>query len=674
MSARLLALALCLGLATPGHADDFYVDGRTGADRPENGRSWQTPWKTIAYALARIPTPSAPASHTLHVAGGQTYSAASNGESFPLTVRPGVAIVGSGTPPVLSPVQRAALTFAYDTAYPASTRIARLVFQGWTMSVAPVGVEHAPRFESCRFENTGIELYPADGGRAAPWIEACEFSGSRQGILVWVAGGMNVNPIAEPRIVECVFRGHTTGGVYVDHGHDGPQDSRVDVRIQRCRFEGGDAGVLYVVEYMAPGNRSAVSIQDSSFHGMRLTGVQAMAGMGGHYDSLTVEGCRFLTGSPDATAVALNGGGPGSFVLLRHNLVAGGAEGVHLGAATMFGDGLPRTILEDLLIVGCAGNAVFVGASGRPVRVDLLQCRLLGNTTGLRVWGDSPSGSTLTLSSSLVAGGADGVTLDTNLVFLGHGVTVADNKDSGLRADRVGSNSAWVHGVAAGNGAQLTGKIPARYSLFHEQPVPGTGNQSVDPRLLRPSYKLAPDSPCIDAGDPLQALPASDYEGDPRLVAGPGGHRPDLGADEYVPWGGVRLHGLPGFGADALLPRISSANQSARLGDPLDVQVRDARSAGGGTATAVALQIGLEEAVVDLAPLGAPGSLLWTVPIFGLPPQVPDLLGVAAQRLLLPRDSSVLGLPFHLQWLVAHAGANAAGVLTTDALRVTLGR
>jgi hypothetical protein len=61
----------------------------------------------------------------------------------------------------------------------------------------------------------------------------------------------------------------------------------------------------------------------------------------------------------------------------------------------------------------------------------------------------------------------------------------------------------------------------------------GTGNISVDPKVANaPSgnARLLPGSPCIEAGGPHASLPATDFEGDPRVV----GPKPDIGADEVV--------------------------------------------------------------------------------------------------------------------------------------------
>lgn len=58
----------------------------------------------------------------------------------------------------------------------------------------------------------------------------------------------------------------------------------------------------------------------------------------------------------------------------------------------------------------------------------------------------------------------------------------------------------------------------------------GVGNIVADPKFLDQSYHLAADSPCIDRGTSgAIGLPATDYEGDPRVVGG----APDIGADEF---------------------------------------------------------------------------------------------------------------------------------------------
>jgi parallel beta-helix repeat protein len=61
--------------------------------------------------------------------------------------------------------------------------------------------------------------------------------------------------------------------------------------------------------------------------------------------------------------------------------------------------------------------------------------------------------------------------------------------------------------------------------------APGVHDISADPLMVEPAYDnfhLAPGSPCIDAGDPVN-FPETDFEGDLR----PYGNAPDIGADEF---------------------------------------------------------------------------------------------------------------------------------------------
>jgi hypothetical protein len=62
-----------------------------------------------------------------------------------------------------------------------------------------------------------------------------------------------------------------------------------------------------------------------------------------------------------------------------------------------------------------------------------------------------------------------------------------------------------------------------------------SGMIDADPSMVDPSsgdYHLRYDSPCRDAGDPLEpGLPTEDFEGDPRIAE----IAPDMGADEFHP-------------------------------------------------------------------------------------------------------------------------------------------
>jgi hypothetical protein len=56
-----------------------------------------------------------------------------------------------------------------------------------------------------------------------------------------------------------------------------------------------------------------------------------------------------------------------------------------------------------------------------------------------------------------------------------------------------------------------------------------------------------------------------------------------------------------------------------------------------------------------------------------LGPVVPDTAGIASYRLQLPSDPAWYGQCLQLQWAVFHAAAGPAGLVTSDALRLTVG-
>ncbi len=63
-----------------------------------------------------------------------------------------------------------------------------------------------------------------------------------------------------------------------------------------------------------------------------------------------------------------------------------------------------------------------------------------------------------------------------------------------------------------------------------------SNNISIDPMFIDPNngdFHLQPSSPCIDSGSASAPnLPATDFEGDPRIY----GSAPDIGADEFIPF------------------------------------------------------------------------------------------------------------------------------------------
>lgn len=92
---RVLTAVLAMLLVVSGVASavDYYVNAENGSDS-NSGLEPPDAWRTITHALSAVVcSPEAPA--TIHVAAG-TYSASTNGESFPLVMRSYVSLKGEG--------------------------------------------------------------------------------------------------------------------------------------------------------------------------------------------------------------------------------------------------------------------------------------------------------------------------------------------------------------------------------------------------------------------------------------------------------------------------------------------------------------------------------------------------------------------------------------------------
>jgi len=86
---------------------------------------------------------------------------------------------------------------------------------------------------------------------------------------------------------------------------------------------------------------------------------------------------------------------------------------------------------------------------------------------------------------------------------------------------------------ARGNLARRGADVRVTHSCVTPH-VPGTGNITLPPRFDNPSaddFRLAPDSPCIDAAATLTWMArATDMDGTPRAL----GRAPDMGAFEFA--------------------------------------------------------------------------------------------------------------------------------------------
>jgi hypothetical protein len=126
------------------------------------------------------------------------------------------------------------------------------------------------------------------------------------------------------------------------------------------------------------------------------------------------------------------------------------------------------------------------------------------------------------------------------------GNTIWNNRATNLGGGLYDCGSAIKNCIIWGNsspngGSQLHDSSLPDYSCIENWTVGGTGNVSLDPKLLLPEwgeFHLKADSPCIDAGGLISAL-TTDFEGDDRGYNGTleprgDGSDYDIGADEYI--------------------------------------------------------------------------------------------------------------------------------------------
>ena len=262
------------------------------------------------------------------------------------------------------------------------------------------------------------------------------------------------------------------------------------------------------------------------------------------------------------------------------------------------------------------------------------------------------------------------------------GTTVADSP-LGLDMRAPWSAAQIDDTIFAGNtqDVQLAANVSLSvdHSCFQASSWPGVGNLNLtDPLLVRPFYKLAPTSPCIDAGANSGQV-TTDYEGDPRAsVSVQGGQAlPDIGADEYVYAGSARPYGVGGFGPFNIFPEISSPNASVRIGQPLQVDLTGAiMPVFQVYAFTALLSLGFTESPgalpFDLAPLGMPGSYLWNDAAAFFAPATVDSSGAATITWTLPNSTPLVGTTFTHQWFAVMP--NPWGIISSDGLRVTVGQ
>jgi hypothetical protein len=676
-SVRLLAAIALVAGSVMGQT--YYVDGQTGLDAPGNGGSPATPWRTIGYALASMPT--SPYSKTIQIQGDQTYGSATNGEVFPLTLPAQVALRGvpgaSGQRPrLVVPPGATGITLPASVPVPWNIVILEAIdVQGGDVGFrmgANAAVTQRVELRKCSFrqQNVASVRIRAAGG----WTGLTAFE-----CVTEVASGQN------PRPAGLLFEGECKS-----------------LTLDDCRFQGGDAVAVY------PWGTTANSLETADVRRCHFESTTAFAGLAspgqfsGTPATYTISDCRFVQslGVYDVanwgqlritmTRCSFSAASAGQFdgtmaeksvTLTIDQCAFDSANGVYCHSP--FHGGY-TFIVRDSVFRGF-GTAFGLSSAGELAGTYLTmeRCRLIDGVTAVASFGVAESGM-VNLDSCLIArcsgpaiafSGFQGPGAPALQQFYIQQTTIADCQ-TGISIG-IPAPSTWISGIAFdGNGTDIAAQMPVSCSgCLTNGPASAGISHVANVGLIRPQYKLAANSPCIDAGG--GGFSTSDYEGDPRSLAGSPTAipRPDIGADEYAPYGSLRTYGFPGRSPDGVRPTIATNSPSARLGVPYDVRV-DHASLPNQTGTSFAfLASGLRDLAhplpFDLGVFGMANSYLWMDPQDLGAPLAIGANGSIATTFQLPYLPQLAGLPIVHQWLVALPGG--LGLVTSDALRVSFG-
>jgi Right handed beta helix region len=678
---RLVAAVATTMLLPAQNPGDYFVDGIRGLDVPGAGTPVQ-PWKTITYAIAQIPPVTGPnGGHTLFVEGNQVYSPATNGETLP--IRPAYNLwiegtfAGHGQMPVVRPVA-GGTGIRYDPAIVYSrnqSTLRYLVFEGGDYGIAMGNSgsnRHRPRVEDCVFRDQAQACVRIDDAGPACGIDPrffhTTFSAAPRGIEIAAA---HDGAVVLPDVAECTFRnldagirlddastgGHVGGtfrsnwfatcvrGIWID-SHS--RTTATDCRVASSSFRDVDQEAVLVLVNGAAG--ADASIERTSFlrcgTGVRLGGTLASGRCTLTLADSTIHACT-------SVGLRIEFGGTGSCSFTS----------------------------TDNVFQHCDAGGISIGIDSASVQFAArsLRDRMLQNSTGLILYHGSGASAVRFESAMVCSNAQNGIA--ALAPFTAHSLTFADN-GIGLLTYNQGNAALLDHCVFAGNGTDVLGAPEMTWSCFQGSSHAGAGNlNATDPLLVRPFWKLAPGSPCIDRGNPAATLPATDYEGDPRASAGRanGPLVPDLGADEYMYGGSARRYGTPGFGYFEFLPTIGSPNTSVVVGGALTIDLTGAiLPVSGVPASGAILTFGTREDAgtlpFDLGAIGAPGSLLWNElgSVVGLFPVTPS--GTASLTFAIPGALTLSGQTFTFQWFANQQSANAVAPVASAGLRVTVGR
>lgn len=671
-------LGLALAMMAPLRATDYYVNGLTGSDVPTAGTTAAAPWKTIAYALSQIPVPAS-GTHTLFVAGNQVYSVGTNGESFPLSPIFNVAVQGmeatpSNYPIIQIPASTDGLVFDPTVIFNRNqVTFRRLAFDGGDHAAVIGGnamIRHRPRFWQCEFRNQAVAgaFLDMNGGTIQdPRFVQCLFENMPTGLRCEASGSGSV---LTPDIEECTFQNISLDGISI-RDTSGVK-SNVGGIIRTSTFDNCCRGVSIYSAINA--QFTATTIERCTFRGGCDIGVSVLIDRPGD-PQVTVRSCSFFGGNAGVLLDGILAPGPYSLTL-EDNYVEGAAIGFGAGIVRGQGD-LTLDWTRNTARNCTAGFYIDVQDNGVLVTAASQGDRAFDCGIGFYTRGPSTNGSIDVQNGIFSSCTGHGMSLTSALPTLARSLTLADN---GTGLEFTNASHTIDHLILSANGTNVVGVAGQNidHSCIDGSTWPGTGNLNAVPDLIRPHYVLDDTSPCIDAGDTATTFAATDFEGSPRQsvsVMG-GAARADIGADEFVYDGSHHTFGVGGWGLAATCPHIGSPNTTVVTGSPLTIDCTDAIDIFGTPSVMAVPLLGMSEVgpLSDLTGVGMPNNML-IQDVFGVGPfQMVDPAGNASFTVTVPVKSYFPGETFIFQWAVFDPDANQAGVVMSDALRVTVGR
>ncbi len=370
----------------------------------------------------------------------------------------------------------------------------------------------------------GGGMYNLNGN---PTVTDCVFSENRVTSFSGISGGGGMyNSEASPVLTRCTFDRNTAPS----YGGGMENTSNSSPTLHNCTFTGNTATVGGGINNFL--NHAAPALTDCTFIG------NSAANRGGAVDAFdgnpTFMRCVFSgntagelggafssddTVSPTFTECTFNGNTSGRDAGAMHLLTAGTPRVIRCtftGNSTSRFGGAVQSAAHGLIMNDCvfsgnsagSGGAIMGWTTGTP---DIINCTLTGNTAV-----DAAGGIYLI--------GLGNPTL-TNCILWNNNDSGANRENAQIQLKGTGSPSATYSVIEGLNAVVGKGNIdqdPRFLDSVGADGIPGNADDDL---------RLAPDSPCINTGDPAfaPAPGAADLDGHARVLC----NRVDMGAHEY---------------------------------------------------------------------------------------------------------------------------------------------